>query len=127
MNDCSQCLIHPQLNDVFHEYVRKHCQTVVKQGAKPVLFMTWAYADKPKMTAQVAEQYTMAGNNNDALVIPAGLGFAKAFSKNSRSFSITPTSGIPVFSERTCLHARYTLHPTKSRRLAIPMPAESMP
>jgi hypothetical protein len=43
--------------------------------------MTWAYKDKPEMTAQLAEEYTMAGNNNDALVIPAGLAFAKAIGK----------------------------------------------
>jgi len=85
MNDCSQCPIHPQLKDVFHEYARKHSQTVVKHGAKPVLFMTWAYADKPEMTSQLAEQYTIAGNNNDALVIPAGLAFAKALSKNPQT------------------------------------------
>jgi hypothetical protein len=82
MNDCSQCPIHPQLKNIFHEYARKHCQTVVKHGAKPALFMTWAYSDKPEMTAQLAEQYTIAGNNNDALVIPAGLAFAKALGKN---------------------------------------------
>jgi len=82
MNDCSQCPIHPQLKDLFHEYARKHSQTVVKHGAKPVLFMTWAYADRPEMTSQLAEQYTVAGNNNDALVIPAGLAFAKALGKN---------------------------------------------
>ena len=45
MNDCSQCPIHPQLKDVFHEFARKHSQTAVKNGAKPMLFMTWAYAD----------------------------------------------------------------------------------
>jgi len=33
------------------------------------------------MTAQLAEQYTLTGNANDALVIPAGLAFAKAISK----------------------------------------------
>ncbi len=81
MNDCSQCPVHPQLKDAFHEYARKHSQTVVKHGAKPALFMTWAYADKPEMTAQLAEQYTIAGNANDALVIPAGLAFAKALGK----------------------------------------------
>ena len=43
--------------------------------------MTWAYKDKPEMTGQLAEQYTIAGNDNDALVIPAGLAFAKAISK----------------------------------------------
>jgi len=82
MNDCSQCPIHPQLKAPFHEYARKHSQTAVKHGARPVLFMTWAYADAPEMTAQLAEQYTIAGNANDALVIPAGLAFAKAVARN---------------------------------------------
>ena len=54
----------------------------MKHGAKPVLFMTWAYQDKPEMTAQLGEQYTIAGNANDALVIPAGLAFAKSVAKN---------------------------------------------
>jgi len=81
MMDCSQCPIHPQLKSVFHEYVKKHSNIILKADARPVLFMSWAYKDKPEMTAQLAEQYTTAGNNNDALVIPAGLAFAKAISK----------------------------------------------
>jgi len=40
--------------------------------------MSWAYADKPEMTAQLAEAYTKAANDNDAFVIPAGLAFARA-------------------------------------------------
>src|SRR5260221_14011164 len=32
MNDCSQCPIHPQLKDLFHEFARKHSQTAVKNG-----------------------------------------------------------------------------------------------
>ena len=55
--------------------------TVVKYGARPAFFMTWAYKDKPEMTAQLAEQYTIAGNDNDALVIPGGLAFANAIRK----------------------------------------------
>jgi hypothetical protein len=43
--------------------------------------MSWAYKDKPEMTAQLAEQYTLAGNTNDVLVIPAGLAFAKTIAK----------------------------------------------
>ena len=39
--------------------------------------MSWAYADKPEMTAAAAEAYTLAGNDNDALVIPAELAFAR--------------------------------------------------
>jgi hypothetical protein len=81
MMDCSQCPVHPQLQGAFHETVRKHSQSLVRNGVRPVLFMSWAYKDKPEMTAQLAEQYTLAGNANDALVIPAGLAFAKAIAK----------------------------------------------
>jgi hypothetical protein len=78
MMDCSQCPIHPQLKSVFAEYARKHSATVRKHGAKPVWFMSWAYADKPEMTTELAEAYTSAANDNDAFVIPAGLAFARA-------------------------------------------------
>src|SRR5215203_2302331 len=78
MMDCSQCPIHPQLKRVFAEYARRHSDTVRKHGAKPVWFMSWAYADKPEMTSELAEAYTKAANDNDAFVIPAGLAFARA-------------------------------------------------
>lgn len=78
MMDCSQCPTHPQLIGQFHENVRRQSQVILSHGARPVLFMSWAYADRPEMTAQLAEQYTLAGNANDALVIPAGLAFARA-------------------------------------------------
>src|SRR3954454_487031 len=81
MMDCSQCPIHPQLGPVFVEFARKGSDAARRHGAKPVFFMSWAYADRPEMTAQLAEAYTVAGNDNDALVIPAGLAFAKAISK----------------------------------------------
>jgi hypothetical protein len=79
--DCSQCPIHPQLKSVFHEYAKKQSKIVTANGARPIFFMSWAYKDKPEMTAQLAEQYTIAGNANDALVIPVGLAFAKAIAK----------------------------------------------
>jgi hypothetical protein len=81
MMDCSQCPIHPQLKSVFTEYARKHADIVRSHGATPVFFMSWAYSDKPEMTAQLAEAYTVAGNANNALVIPAGLAFARARAK----------------------------------------------
>ena len=81
MMDCSQCPIHPKLKSVFADYARKNSDIVRAKGAKPVFFMSWAYADKPEMTAQLAEAYTLAGNANNALVIPAGLAFARAISK----------------------------------------------
>ena len=81
MMDCSQCPIHPKLNSVFTDYARKNSDLVRAKGARPVFFMSWAYADKPEMTAQLAEAYTIAGNANNALVIPAGLAFARAIGK----------------------------------------------
>jgi len=81
MMDCSQCPIHPRLGAVFTEYARRHSETVRLHGARPVFFMSWAYADKPEMTAQLAEAYTAAGNANGALVIPAGLAFARAIAE----------------------------------------------
>jgi hypothetical protein len=79
--DCSQCPIHPQLKAVFHQFAREQSKIVSANGARPIFFMTWAYKDRPEMAAQLAEQYTIAGNDNDALVIPAGLAFAKAIAK----------------------------------------------
>ena len=83
MMDCSQCPVHPQLQAVFHDTVKKNALLLAREGVRPVLFMSWAYKDKPEMTVQLAEQYTLAGNANDALVIPAGLAFAKAISKRA--------------------------------------------
>lgn len=78
MVDCSQCPVHPTLKGVFHEYAKKHSDTVRKHGAQPVLFMSWAYQDKPEMTQELAQAYTEAGNANRALVIPVGLAFARS-------------------------------------------------
>lgn len=78
MMDCSQCPIHPTLKPVFYEYAKKHSDTVRQHGSSPVFFMSWAYQDKPEMTQQLADGYTAAGNANKALVIPAGLAFAKS-------------------------------------------------
>jgi len=76
--DCSQCPIHPQLGPVFHEYAKKHADAIRAYGARPILFMSWAYKDKPEMTAQLAAQYVKAGKAIDAQVVPAGLAFAKS-------------------------------------------------
>jgi len=83
MMDCSQCPLHPQLQGAFHATVKKNAQILQKSGVRPVLFMSWAYKDKPDMAGALAEQYTLAANANDALVIPAGLAFAKAISRRS--------------------------------------------
>ena len=75
--DCSQCPIHPTLGKIFPDIVKTDARIARAHGAEPVLFMSWAYADKPEMTAELAAAYTLAGNTNNALVIPAGLAFAR--------------------------------------------------
>jgi hypothetical protein len=77
MMDCSQCPIHPQLSAVFEEYARKNAKIARRHDVEPILFMSWAYKDKPEMTERLAEAYTRAGNANKMLVIPAGLSFAR--------------------------------------------------
>jgi len=79
--DCSQCPIHPTMKAVFHDYAKKHSDTVRKHGSVPVFFMSWAYQDKPEMTDALAEAYTAAGNANQVLVIPAGLAFAQSIAR----------------------------------------------
>jgi hypothetical protein len=76
--DCSQCPIHPQLKSVFYEYSKKHSDTLRKHDAVPVFFISWAYADKPEMTAQLAKAYARAGNENGVFVIPVRLAFARS-------------------------------------------------
>ena len=79
--DCSQCPIHPELKAVFQDYVKRNIASIRKHGTEPVLFMSWAYSDKPEMTAQLAAAYTGAGNAHNALVIPAGLAFARSLAQ----------------------------------------------
>lgn len=83
MMDCSQCPVHPQLQSVFFDTVRRNAQLLVKAGVRPVLFMSWAYQDKPEMIQGLADAYVRAGKDNGALVIPAGLAFAKAVSRRA--------------------------------------------
>ncbi len=93
MMDCSQCPVHPQLKTVFRDFAKKNADTVRRHGARPVFFMSWAYADAPEMTAQLAEAYTQAANDNDAFVIPAGLAFA-------RSIALRPALNLYVADKR---------------------------
>src|ERR1700733_603311 len=44
MMDCSQCPIHPKLKGVFTEFAKKDSGIVRAHGARPVFFMSWAYA-----------------------------------------------------------------------------------
>lgn len=81
MMDCSQCPIHPQLAKFFTEYAAKNSAIARQHGAEPVFFMSWAYADKPEMTEQLAAAYVKAGADHKAKVVPAGLAFARSIAR----------------------------------------------
>jgi hypothetical protein len=77
MQDCGLCPIQTKLKTIFLKTVRKNAKIARKHGAEPILFMTWAFQNRPEMTAQLSDAYTKAGNDNSELVIPAGLAFAR--------------------------------------------------
>jgi hypothetical protein len=79
--DCSQCPIHPVMGPVFHEWAKKHSDTVRKYGGQPAFFASWAYEDKPEMTQQLQDAYVKAGRDNKALVVPAGAAFAESIKR----------------------------------------------
>lgn len=62
----------------FRNAAREFSSFAREQGARPVFFMTWAYTDKPEMTALLDKAYTDIGRELDAEVVPVGLAFAKA-------------------------------------------------
>lgn len=62
----------------FRSTARIYSEEIRSRGAKPVLFMTWAYADLPEMTIQLANEFRRLGGKLKVPVIPVGLAFAKA-------------------------------------------------
>lgn len=76
--DCSQCATHPTLREGFVERMGRQVEVVRAHGARPVFFMSWAYQDRPEMTAVLAQAYADAGRQLEVPVVPAGLAFARA-------------------------------------------------
>ena len=81
MMDCSQCPIHPKLQQAFHDTAKAHAATVRRAGAEPALFLSWAYQDQPQMTEQLAAEYLKAGRANQMRVVPAGPAFAASIAR----------------------------------------------
>jgi hypothetical protein len=81
MMDCSQCPIHPKLQQAFHDTAKAHAATVRQAGAEPALFLSWAYQDQPQMTEQLMAEYVKAGRANNMRVVPAGPAFAASIAK----------------------------------------------
>ena len=62
----------------FRQVARGFDGLIKASGAKTAFFMTWAYQDKPAMTAPLAEGYESIGNELGDLVVPVGLAFQRS-------------------------------------------------
>ena len=78
MMDSSQGPIHPVLGPQFAETAKKDAAIVRSHNATPIFHITWAYDNRPEMTAQLADAITRVANDNDALAVPSGLAFELA-------------------------------------------------
>jgi len=65
-----------------HEYVTKFVETIREHGATPVLYMTWARQNVWDQQDELADAYTSIGRKLDAVVVPVGTAWLKAFEKS---------------------------------------------
>ena len=70
--------IDPQKTEGFSKALTEFAGLVRRHDARPVLFMTWAYADRPGMTEKLDTAFTRLGEQMEMMVIPVGLAFEKA-------------------------------------------------
>lgn len=82
LHDSSQGPIHPVLGEDFKRFAKIDADICRKHGATPIFVISWAYADHPEMTSQLADAILTAANDNDAIAVPVGLAFALAREKD---------------------------------------------
>jgi hypothetical protein len=70
--------INPEKTAAFRQALVALAADIGAGGAKTLLFMTWAYKDRPSMTQALAAAYSDAGIAVGAPVVPVGLAFARA-------------------------------------------------
>ena len=64
--------------DNFVKYTKFFDSLVKKQGANPILMMTWPYLSNPLMQEHISKSYTNIGKELNTLVLPVGDIFLKA-------------------------------------------------
>ena len=77
MQDCSQCPFTLNSPQIFINTSETYTN-IENHNIEPVLMMTWAYKSQPSMIEAIAREYTIAGNENKLLIIPAGLAFSRS-------------------------------------------------
>lgn len=82
LQDNSKGPIDPMRKDTFKQALERHTVDLTAIGIKPMVMMTWVWEGKPEMTKQLADATTTAANENNIMVVPAGLAFAEALRLN---------------------------------------------
>lgn len=123
MMDCSRCPYDEASRPVFHEQVKIKADAIRKRGVTPMLFMTWAYSDKPEMIEVLAREYLKAGRDNSMTVVPAGLAFQRALAGRPSLVLHVPDRRHPSLSGTylaacTVLAAVYGIDPRNNRYTA---------
>jgi hypothetical protein len=70
--------IDSDMAPAFESTLRLFTKEIRSRGAEPVLFMPWAYSDRPEMTKQQARAFGKLGKELEIMVIPVGLAFEQA-------------------------------------------------
>lgn len=65
-----------QSNRRFQDNAAKLIAIGREQGAEPILFMTWPYADSPEMTELLLQAYAQVATEHQVMLVPVGLAFA---------------------------------------------------
>ena len=70
--------VDPERTSGFTDALAEFAGLIRDRGARPVLFMTWAYADRPELTGKLDQAFSGLGEQMNMKVIPVGLAFAQA-------------------------------------------------
>lgn len=70
--------IDPELMPNFHATLDQFSAVIDLHGARPVLFMTWAYSDRPEMITELEPAFAKLGKDMNIPVAPVGSAFAEA-------------------------------------------------
>ncbi len=62
----------PESRETMREYTRRLAEPIRSAGARPALYMVWPSADRLAWFDAVRESYTLAAEDVDGMLIPAG-------------------------------------------------------
>lgn len=84
--------------DLTRQYVRLIADLARKDGAQPILYLTWARQNNPTMQAQLDSVYTPLAKETGALLAPVGQAWQKALADQPQPGLFLPDGSHPSFT-----------------------------